>query len=429
MKATIRNQTLLVTGLNGLIRVMGFVLRILLSRFLGAEMMGIAELASGVHMMAITPLTSGLPMAIGRLTAKTTQQDQTHPLKAGLKLVRKVAFFLIPVFLLLSPWLARLTGDIRVLPSLWFTAPCILILGYSGVYNGFCYGTKRSYLPAISELTEQTLRVLLTIAVLPFLRHLTVPWLAAVPVASTMIAEIAGLALVICILRLPLAHDGDVQKWQKPILQLAVPSTITRLIHTLLRSITSIIIPARLIASGLSSSEATARLGMLSGMVLPLMMAPCIFTGALGMVMAPRLAQSDENARLCKQFLIKLFAAGLMVSVICTLGMLLVAPLFAVVVYRLPELTTLFRSASPLCLLCAVENLTNGAITSLGLQKTAVYGALPSSLAALMITWLLTAQPAFRLNGVIIGLAMGHILGILWNGFIIARWWCNQTVL
>ena len=429
MKATIRNQTLLVTGLNSLIRVMGFVLRILLSRFLGAEMMGIAELASGVHMMAITPLTSGLPMAISRLTAKAKTHRETEPLQAGLRLVRHVSFFLIPVFLVLSPWLAKATGDMRVLPSLWFTAPCILILGYSGVYNGYCYGVKRSYLPAVSELTEQTLRVLLTIATLPFLRHLTAPWKAAVPVASTMIAEIAGLVLVIGILRIPLMGNEDIHQWHKPILQLAVPSTITRLIHTLLRSVTSIIIPARLIASGLPVSEATARLGMLNGMVLPLMMAPCIFTGAFSMVMAPRLAQSDENARLCKQFLIKLFAAGLAVSLGCTVSMALLAPLFAIVVYRLPELTILFRAASPLCLLCALENLTVGAITSLGLQKAAVYGALPSSLAAMLITWFLTAQPTLRLNGVIIGLAAGHLLGILWNGCIIARWWRNHTDL
>ena len=428
MDASVKKQTLLVTGLNGMIRVMGFFLRILMSRMLGAEMMGIAELASGVHMMAITPLTSGLPMAISRLTAKASDHQQTEPLQTGLWLVRRIALWLIPLFLLLSPLIARWTGDIRVLPSLWFTAPCILILGYSGVYNGYCYGTKRSYLPAVSELTEQTLRVLLTLCLLPVLHHLTAPWLAAVPVASTMLAEIAGLALVMGILKVPVGCQVTKTKWQQPILQLAIPSTITRLINTLLRSVTSIIIPIRLMASGLQPAEATARLGMLSGMVLPLMMLPCIFTGALGMVMAPRLAQSEDNARACRQFLFRLFAAGLLVSVLCTFVMLAFAPVLAVVVYRLPELTALFRAATPLCLLCAVENLTGGAINSLGLQKQSMYGALPSSLSALVVTWFLTAEPSFRLHGVIVGLAVGHVFCILWNSWILLRWWRYHTV-
>lgn len=428
MDASVKKQTLLVTGLNGMIRVMGFFLRILMSRMLGAEMMGIAELASGVHMLAITPLTSGLPMAISRLTAKASTEQQTQPLQAGMILVRRVALCLIPLFLILSPLIAKWTGDIRVLPSLWFTAPCILILGYSGIYNGYCYGTKRSYLPAVSELTEQALRVLLTLCLLPVLHHLTAPWLAAVPVASTMLAEIAGLVLVVGILHLPLNNQMDPSVWHRPILQLAIPSTITRLINTLLRSITSIIIPIRLMASGLQPAEATARLGMLSGMVLPLMMLPCIFTGALGMVMAPRLAQSEENARACRQILFRLFAAGLLVSVLCTFVMLAFAPILAVVIYRLPELTELFRASTPLCLLCAVENLTGGAINSLGLQKQSMYGALPSSLSALVVTWFLTAEPSFRLHGVIIGLAVGHVFCILWNSWILLRWWQHHTV-
>lgn len=422
MNSDVKKQTLLVTGLNGLIRAMGFFLRVVMARMLGAEMMGIAELAGGVHMLAITPLTSGLPMAISRLTAKESRQNRTMPLQAGLALVRQVCLFLIPAFLLLSPLLAKLTGDIRVLPSLWCTAPCVLILGYSAAYNGYCYGTGISYLPAVSELTEQTLRLLFTLLLIPALGSLSTAWLAAVPVASTMLAEAGGLLLVVCILHIPANGQKQAIGWRKPILRLALPSTGTRLIHTLLRSVTSILIPVRLAASGLPAAECTARLGMLNGMVLPIMMLPCIFTGALGMVLAPRLARSEENARLCKSLLAKLFAAGLLAAGFCTGLLYVIAPFFAHVVYRLPELTALFRSATPLCFLCAAENLTVGAVTSLGLQKQAMLGALPSSLLSLLLTWLLTAMPVFQLEGVIIGLAAGHLLVILWNSGILLRW-------
>lgn len=423
MNGEVKKQTLLITGINGLIRAMGFFLRVVMARLLGAEMMGIAELASSVHMLAITPLTSGLPMAISRLTAKETAEKVRMPLLAGLRLVRLTALFLIPVFLLLSPLIARAMGDIRVLPSLWCTAPCVLILGYSGAYNGFCYGTKRSYIPAVSELAEQTLRLLFTLALVQVLKNLTPGWLAAVPVASTMLAEAGGLLLVILWLKLPLTGSEDAVAWQKPIIHLALPSTATRLIHTLLRSVTSMMIPLRLVASGLPSAEATARLGMLNGMVLPMMMLPCIFTGALNMVMAPRLAQYEENTRHCKTLLAKLLTTGLFVALLCSGILALLAPFLSNVIYRLPELTPLFLSAVPLCFLCAAENLTGGTVTSLGLQKQAMYGALPASLLSLLLTWLLTADPVFRLEGVIVGLAAGHLIGILWNGCVIARWW------
>ncbi len=421
MKESIRKQTIVLTGLNGMIRAMGFLLRVLLSRQLGAEAMGVVELASGVHMLAITPLTSGLPMAVSRLTAKEKEQKKTMPLYAGLRLIRMVSLFLIPVFILVSPIAARLTGDIRVLPSLFFTAPCILILGFSGVYNGYCYGIGRSYLPAVSELTEQGLRLFFTLCLLPLLARLTTPWLAAVPVASTMFAEIAGLVLVIISVRIP-ALQEDPKPWTKPLLHLAVPSTITRLIHTLIRSVTSIIIPLRLYASGLGRSEATARLGMLNGMVLPVMMLPCIFTGALSMVMMPRLAKTDGDIRHCRKLLWNLLCAGIPVSLACSAGLWSAAPIFAQWIYRLPELTELFRAATPLCLLCATENLTGGAIAALGLQKSSMYGAFPSTILSLILTWILTAIPTFRLYGVIAGLAAGHVFAILWNaGVLVCR--------
>ena len=154
MKQSAAKQTLKITAVNGVVRALGMLLRILLSRLLGAEIMGIAELSQSVHMLAITPLTSGLPLAVSRMTAKTRTEDRTKPLLAGLWLVRIAALVLMPLMLLFSPQLARLTGDVRVLPSLWCSAPCILILGYSAVYNGYLYGVERSLLPARRSSAE-----------------------------------------------------------------------------------------------------------------------------------------------------------------------------------------------------------------------------------------------------------------------------------
>ena len=190
MKQSAAKQTLKITAVNGVVRALGMLLRILLSRLLGAEIMGIAELSQSVHMLAITPLTSGLPLAVSRMTAKTRTEDRTKPLLAGLWLVRIAALVLMPLMLLFSPQLARLTGDVRVLPSLWCSAPCILILGYSAVYNGYLYGVERSLLPAWSELVEQLLRLTICVGLLLALPHLAAPWAAAVPVFSTMAAEV-----------------------------------------------------------------------------------------------------------------------------------------------------------------------------------------------------------------------------------------------
>ena len=280
-----KKQTVFLTGVNAVVRAMGLLMRVVLSRLLGAEIMGIAELAQSVHMLAIAPLTSGIPMAISRMTARAPRAEKQKPLLAGIFLVRVASAALIPALLLLSPFLAHWMGDVRVLPSLWFSAPCILILGYSAAFNGYCYGMERSLEPALSELIEQAARLILSFFLITWLSRLTAAWLAAVPVAATMLAELVGLTFVVLRLRIPLCGAAQAAAWREPVLRLAAPATLSRLVQTLFRSLTAILIPIRLQASGLAPAEATSRLGMLNGMVMPILMLPCVFTSALSMVM------------------------------------------------------------------------------------------------------------------------------------------------
>ncbi len=410
-----KKQTFLLTAVNTVVRALGLYMRVQLSRLLGAEIMGIGEMTSSVHMLAITPLTSGLPLAISRMTAKAKPEQKNMPLMAGILLVRKVSAVLIPTLLLLSPFLATLMQDQRVLPSLWFSAPCILILGYSAVYNGYCYGMERSWAPALSELLEQVVRFGLSIGLILLLKHLTTPWLAAVPTFATMVAEIAGLWLVLGQLKLPARDLEAARSWQRPVFRLAAPTTVTRLINTGLRSITAILLPLRLQLSGLMASEATARLGMLNGMVMPIIMLPCIFTSALSMVALPKLAKAEQDRSALKRLLIQCFGASLIVG-LASWGLIhIAAPYLAVAIYRLPELTELFRLSGPLALLCAVGHISGGIIAGLGQQKRSMYGTLLSSVISLILTYVLVSMPQYRLIGAIIAQSIGHVILLLWN--------------
>jgi len=389
---------------------------------LGAEIMGIAELAQSVHMLAITPLTSGLPTAISRLTARAAKKDQRLAFLAGLRLSRIISAVLIPLIWLFSPAVAQLMGDIRVLPSLWFTAPCVLILGYSAALNGYCYGTGRAHIPAFSELIEQVMRLILTLLMICLLGKLTAPWLAAVPVAATMFAEIIGLVYVFGALH----QDGRLStsdaRWERRVIRLALPTTVSRLFQTLMRSVTAIVIPLRLQLSGLSSAEATARLGMLNGMVMPILMLPCVFTSALSMVAVPRLAQCEEKPQEFKRLLTLCVTGCIPVAVISAWLIRLLSSFLSNTVYRQAELTTLFRLCAPMTVLMAAEHLSGSILSALGQQKRSMYASCAVSCTTLLLTWLWAAEPASRLHGVIAAQYVGHTLGLALNLLLVFLW-------
>lgn len=417
-----KKQTLLLSLVNGLVRAMGLGLRVWLSRLLGAEIMGISELAGSVHMLAITPLTSGLPLAVSRMTAKAAPEERLQPLLAGVWFTRVFSAALAPLLLLLSPMLARLMGDARVLPSLWFTAPCILILGYSASLNGYCYGMEQSLLPAGSELVEQIARVGLSMLLLTLLNDLTAPWLAAVPVACTMLAELLGLWFVLRALGpFPPGMRGE-RRFRRPLFQLAFPTTLTRLIQTALRSAAAILIPLRLQASGLSPAESTARLGMLNGMVMPLLLLPGIFTSALAMVAIPKLAKAEEQPRALRRLLWQCTGSCTGVGALCAAVIWFCASFLASAVYRQADLGPLFRLCAPLTVLLALDHVSGSVLGALGQQKYAMYGASAASLLSLALICLLAALPVWRLHGVILAHYAAHGVSILWNGFILFRW-------
>lgn len=424
-KGTARQQTLFLALINGAVRMIGFCMRVALSRLLGAEIMGIGELAGSIHMLAITPLTSGLPLAVSRLTAKETAADAGAALGAGKRLVWLASLFFVPLYLLLSPWIARWTGDVRVLPSLLFSAPCIFILGYSGVYNGYCFGTERVFAPAWSEGIEQLVRAGLAISLVTLLPGLAAAWSAAIPIFSTMVAEICGLVFVLVALRPPHAERARCLPLMRPVLHLALPATGSRMIATALRSMMAVLTPVLLVRSGLPQTEATARLGMLSGMVLPVVMAPCIFTSALSMVALPRLSKAEGDLVRLKALLRQFTRDSLLIGLLCMAGVYLLAPFAAARVFRLPELTPLFRVAAPLVPLMSLAHISSGMVAGLGQQKRAFGGALLASTVTLLLHMALTIRPALRLTGALVALGVGEVLTVCWN-MAVLRLRCRQ---
>ena len=195
-RQSLRRQTLVTTGCNVAVRGLGFLMRLGFSRLLGPEAMGIMELASGAHMLFLAPASAGLPGAVSRLTAKARPEDRELILYAGRQLACRIALLLCPLFLLLSPWIAARLGDARTLPSLIFFSPCVLLIGASSVYDGYCFGAGNAWPPALSELAEQGARLAGVLALLWLVPQVTLAYRAALPALSTTLGEAAGLLLM-----------------------------------------------------------------------------------------------------------------------------------------------------------------------------------------------------------------------------------------
>ena len=196
-KQSLKRQALITGASTALVRAMGFVLRLWISRLLGAEALGVMELASGVHMLALTPAAAGLPQAVSRLTAKARdQRGREAVLYAGRRLALTLGFVLTPIYLILSPFLAQWMGDERALPALLLFAPCMLTVGLSSVYDGSFFGQGRALPPALSEGAEQATRLAVLLGFSALAPRLAAAYRAALPALATTLGEGVGLLTV-----------------------------------------------------------------------------------------------------------------------------------------------------------------------------------------------------------------------------------------
>ena len=409
-KQNLKKQALICALNDTLVRGLGFVMRLWVSRKLGAEAVGVMELASGAHMLALTPAAAGLPGAISRLTAKAKNEEERQLVFcAGRQLVLRLALIICPLFLLFSPGIASLLGDERTLPSLWFFVPCVFFIGLSSVYDGACFGQGHAWPPAVSELTEQLIRMGTLFALLQLFPRLTIPWRAALPAFSGMLGEGAGLIAVMLLCRNAFINRKDprLPKLRKKIQHLSLPLMLSRLSHTGLKTLCGIMIPLRLAACGLEKGEALRRLGMLNGMVMPLMFLPGLFAGALSTVGGPAMARC-QSGKAEGRLALRLFSVAFGCGIFCAGGLYLMAPMIAGSIYHLPELAPLIRALCPMAIILPLQQVTNGLMTGLGLQKKSLFSSLLGAGMTLICTWQWAGNPQLHVLGAGYAQIAGH---------------------
>ena len=147
-----------------IVRILGFVNRIYMSNILGAEGMGLFQLASPVYSLIILTLTSGVSISVSGITARERAKGSTeNSLRAA-----KTAFGIllaagtvcgIVLALFAKPIAEELLGDSRVYYSLIMLCPCIPIVASASAIKGYFYGSSNVTPTAFSQIAEQIVRI------------------------------------------------------------------------------------------------------------------------------------------------------------------------------------------------------------------------------------------------------------------------------
>lgn len=296
--------TIILTLAGFLSKFCGFALRIFLSRFLGAEGLGIYQLIFPVYMLGIVVSSYGIQTAISRFVAATPgdcPKEQSAYLKAGTLLSLCLSLFLAFGIYYFAPEISLfLLNEKRCIPLLQVGAFCIPLEAVHICINGFYYGQKKTAVPAFSQFMEQTMRIAGVLFLFTVTEKNNLTFTPVYAIAGNLIGDIASILSGVSALSFTLHPKKVSQSTRTPypviyrkILGVAFPLTCNQTVVHIFHSVETILIPTMLQNFGYSNSMALSIYGVLTGMALPLIMFPSTITNAFAVLLLPAISEAE----------------------------------------------------------------------------------------------------------------------------------------
>ena len=292
MKNTVYKNASIVTGLSVAERGLGFLYRVVLARLIGAEGLGLYQVALSLFGLFLTVGTGGIPITVSRMITKSkaehTPHGESRAVGAGV-----IACLILSLPFCLILWLfggkmTFLFSDMRS-----FEVFKILLIGlcFSCVYavlRGYFWGNKEFLTPSILEISEESVMV---IAGVLLLRGVSSPAIGAQKAAWAVV--ISYLFSFTASLACFLFRGGKIsptKKELKPLFNAAMPITSVRASASIVTSAVAVLLPAMLMQSGMSETDSLKLFGVVSGMVFPILFIPSTLIGSLSLVLVPELS-------------------------------------------------------------------------------------------------------------------------------------------
>ncbi len=287
-------SVLVITAFAAITRLIGFVFRIFLSRLLGAEMLGVYQMALSIFMILLTIISSGLPLVISREVAKRPPHSaQIRSLTAAGLLVGVITSLLLCAAVLLGHNLLGLIfTDQRCIGILFALLPALVASSVYSVLRAIWWGEKKFFLLGLTELIEQIARVVLFVPLLGVAFYFAdMAHVAAWSFTGACI--VSALVVVIIFWRCRHWERAPIrpQEFITPLLKAATPITGVRLFSSLTIPVVTVLLPLRLVAAGWQNAAAVAHLGIITGMTLPLLTIPSTVISSLATALVPELSK------------------------------------------------------------------------------------------------------------------------------------------
>lgn len=418
-KDTFLKGAFILTAAGIVVKLIGSVNRILLSRLLGGEGIGLYQMAYPIYLLALSISSAGIPVAISIIVAEKIALGDYRGANRVFRISLAVLAITGAVFTFLlyfgAGWLIehQFVRDPRAYWAIAALAPAIFFVTILSSYRGYFQGLQMMTPTAVSQIIEQLFRVVTMILFAYLLLPRGLEFAAAGASFGAGPGAAAGLAVLVYFYwreRKSFQGHMNAQSSLRPessvsiisrIVRLALPVSLANIMLPVVSNIDLLIVPARLEAAGYTVEQSTELFGYLTGMAVPLVNLATILTASLAASLVP--AVSEAYTLRNPQQVYQRTATAVRISNLITIpsfvGMMLLAKPISVMLYGTPNADTSIAIMSFGIFLLGIHQVTTGVLQGLGHTAIPVVNMVLSAVVKIILSWVLTGMPELGIKG------------------------------
>lgn len=425
-------------------KCLGALYRIPFARIASDECGAIYALVYPIYNLLLALSTAGIPLAISKLVAEYEEQGKSgmslRILKLSLLLLASIGIVVAVALFISADWIATTVWEVPgAAISIRVITPAMIFTCIQAVFRGYFQGMQQMVPTALSQITEQFVRVAVIFAAL----FLLMPYGDEITAAGATFGATVGsglaLALMLTIFFLyrkkqkndplfvskmdDLAECISNSQVLKKVVALAVPIAIGSLVLPVMQSIDSILVLSRLQAGGLSLESSLVEFNYLGNCVQPIINLPFMITTAVAASLVPNISEAlamrqNEKVRIT-------FANAMQLAILivlpATVGLMTLATPIMELLYDKPGADVAMFWSAAVVLVVGLYQISAGTLQGMGKAMVPMYSLLMGAVIKIVLTFTLTAMPAVGIRGAAIGSVIGFAAAAGHNVYQVSR--------
>ncbi|MEG0799237.1 MAG: oligosaccharide flippase family protein [Bacilli bacterium] len=307
-------------------KILGFILKIFITRSLGTYGVGIYSLLNPTYSFLIVICIFSMPIAVSSLIA-TEKENNKKVIISSLFFICIFNTIIVLIVILLSSFISN---TLLHEPLLNYPIMCIgLVLpfiGISSVIKGYFWGKQKMFPYVLSNIIEQITRISILFYLIPiFIKKDLILTIGCI-ILTNIISE--TVSIIVMLLFIPkdkkiCKEDIHISRSSiKEVISISLPATSSKIVGSIAYFLEPIILFSTLLYVGYSKNYIIMEYGIINGYSLSLLLLPSFFTQSISTSLVPELSKyyQKKNYKKCisriKQICIVSFIIGLMFTTV-----------------------------------------------------------------------------------------------------------------